>query len=190
MCTSNNNKQQHIIQIFEICSLYWIITHNILKYLKDSVWTFYHKKLTIHNISTNWMTPFWPIVHRCKKCSDISEVTSGGRAELKMWKMTGWHVHLCQHMLLLKCHCTFYIYGTLGRESFCFISWITALNVQKLQIFAIFAPYLASIVNWGKINWVCTEICNKNYSNWSSMAKYGQGHMGRGCESHLDRHQS
>ncbi len=29
----------------------------------------------------------------------------------------------------------------------CFISWITSLNVQKLKTFAIFASYLASIVN-------------------------------------------
>ncbi len=103
----------------------------------------------------NWMILFWPMVHRCKKCSDISEVTSGGRAEIENVKNdrpSNWHVHLRQQMLLLKCHCTFYIYGPLGRKAFCqilkrcFISWITSLNVQKLQIFAIFASKVASIV--------------------------------------------
>ncbi len=44
------------------------------------------------------------------------------------------------------------IYGPLDRKAFCrmlercFISWITSLNVQKSQIFAIFVSYLASIV--------------------------------------------
>ncbi len=47
---------------------------------------------------------------------------------------------------------TFYIYGPLGRKVLCqilkscYINWITSLNIQKLQIFAIFASYLASIV--------------------------------------------
>ncbi len=30
-----------------------------------------------------WQKLFWPIVHRCKNCSHISEVTSGGRAEIE-----------------------------------------------------------------------------------------------------------
>ena len=53
--------------------------------------------------------------------------------------------HLRQQMLLLKSHCTFYIYGVLGKKAFCqnlqrwFISWITGQNVQKSQIFAVFA---------------------------------------------------
>ena len=102
------------------------------------------------------MVLFWPMVHTCKKCGDISEVTSGGRAEIENVKNdrpSDWQANLRQQMLLIKCHCTFYIYGPLGRKAFCrilkicFISWITSLNVQKLQIFAIFASYLASIVN-------------------------------------------
>ena len=44
--------------------------------------------------------------------------------------------------------------GPLGRKAFCqilkrcFISSITSLNVQKLQISAIFVSYLASIVKY------------------------------------------
>ncbi len=124
-------------------------------HVKDNVWTFCLIKLLIHNLSKNWMYFFWLMVHRCKKCSDISEVTSGGRAEIENMKNdrpSGWQANLRQQMLLIKYHWTFYIYGPLGRKAFCwilkicFISWITSLNVQKLQIFAIFASYLASIV--------------------------------------------
>ena len=63
-------------------------------------------------------------------------------------------LHRCKNVqLALKCHCTFNIYGPLGRKAFCqnfkrcFISWITSLNVQKLQFFVIFASFLASTVN-------------------------------------------
>ena len=73
------------------------------------------------------------MLYRCKKCSDISEVTSGDRAEIENVKIdrpSDWHAHLPQQMLLLKCHRTFYIYGPLDRKAFCrnlercFISWI------------------------------------------------------------------
>ncbi len=39
-------------------------------------------------------------------------------------KMLDLQFHLCQQMLLLyiKCHCTFYIYGSLGKKAFCRIS--------------------------------------------------------------------
>ena len=40
-------------------------------HLKENVWIFSLIKLLIHNLSK--------MVHRCKKCDDISEVTSGGR---------------------------------------------------------------------------------------------------------------
>ncbi len=82
-------------------------------------------------------------------------MTSGDRAEIENVKNdrpSDWHANLCKQILFIKCHCTFYIYGPLGRKAFyrilkrCFISWITSLNIQKLQIFAIFASYLASIV--------------------------------------------
>ena len=55
---------------------------------------------------------FWPMVHRCKKCSDISEVTSSGTAEIENVKNdrpSDLQCLLCQQMLLLKCHCIFYI---------------------------------------------------------------------------------
>ena len=56
--------------------------------------------------------------------------------------------HLCfknsknlrpQDILAFNSAYTFYIYGPLYREAFCRIlkNWITSLNVQKLQIFAI-----------------------------------------------------
>ncbi len=83
--------------------------------------------------------------HTYKKCSNISEVTSGGRAEIENVKNdrpSDSQFYLRQQMLLLKCHCTFPIYGVLGKKAFrqnlkrWFISWITGQNVQKLQIFA------------------------------------------------------
>ncbi len=77
------------------------------------------------------------MVHRYKKCSDILEVTSGGRAEIENIendKVSDLPFHLRQQMLLLKYHCTFYIYGTLGKKAFCrilkrwFISGIIGKN--------------------------------------------------------------
>ncbi len=55
--------------------------------------------------------------------------------------------------MTLKCHCTFYIYGALGKKAFCriwkrwFISWITGQNVQKLRILLFFTSYIAGILN-------------------------------------------
>ncbi len=50
------------------------------------------------------------MVHRCKKGNDISEVTSGGRAEIENVKNdrpSDLQSDLRQQMLLLKCYCTF-----------------------------------------------------------------------------------
>ncbi len=61
------------------------------------------------------------MVHRCKKCGDISEVTSGGRAEVesvKNCRPLDLQFHLRQQMLISKCYYTFYIYGTLGKKAF------------------------------------------------------------------------
>ncbi len=78
------------------------------------------------------------MVHRSKKCSDISEVTPGGSAEIENVKNdrpSDLHFHLRQQMLLLKCHHTFYIYGVLGKKAFSrilkrwSISWIRGQNV-------------------------------------------------------------
>ena len=52
---------------------------------------------------------------------------------------------LLQQILLLKCYCTFYIYGALAKKAFChifkrwFIGLITGQSAKKLQIFAILA---------------------------------------------------
>ncbi len=82
------------------------------------------------------------MVRRYKKCSDISKVTSGGRAEIENVendKVPDLQFHLCQQMLLLKYHCTFYMYGALGKNAFCrilkrlFINGITGQNVQRWQ---------------------------------------------------------
>ncbi len=62
------------------------------------------------------------MVHRCEKCGDISEVTSGGRAEVENVKNdrpSDLQFHLHQQMLLLRCYCIFYIYGALGKKAFC-----------------------------------------------------------------------
>ncbi len=99
------------------------------------------------------------MVHRCKKYSDISKVTYGGRGEIDHVKNdrlsnSDLHFHLRQQMLLLKYHHTFYIYGAMGKKAFCqilkrwFISWITSLNVQRLQIFAILASLLQGNLKW------------------------------------------
>ncbi len=72
-------------------------------HVKDGVWIFCLIKLLIHNISKIWMYFFWLMVHRCKKCSDIVKVTSGGRAEnenVKNDKLPDMQSHLCQQMLL------------------------------------------------------------------------------------------
>ncbi len=61
------------------------------------------------------------MVHRYKKCSDIPEVTSGGRAEnenVKNDKVSDLYFHLRQQMLFLKNHFTFYMYGALGKNPF------------------------------------------------------------------------
>ena len=64
--------------------------------------------------------------------------------------------HLRQQMVLLKCHCTFFIYGALSKKAFCqilkrwFISWITGQIVQKLQILLFFVSYIASILKGKK----------------------------------------
>ena len=105
------------------------------------------------------------MVHRCKKCSEISEVTSGGGGEIEYVKNDmppGFQFHLRQQMLLLKSHCTFYIYGALGKKVFCrilkrwFISRITGQNVQKSQILLFFASYIATILN-------CSRTFGKHY---------------------------
>ena len=57
------------------------------------------------------------MVHRCEKCDDISELTSGGRAEIENVKNdrpSDLQLNLRQQILLLKCHCNFYTYGPSG----------------------------------------------------------------------------
>ncbi len=96
--------------------------------------------------------PFWPMVHRG---SDMSEVTSGARADIENVKNdrpSDLQFQLYHQRSLLKCHCTFYIYGALGKKVLCqilqrwLISSIIGQNVQRLLIFAVFClmliPYL------------------------------------------------
>ena len=84
------------------------------------------------------------MVHRCKKCSDISEVTSGGRAEIenmKNYRLSDMQLHLHYQMLLLKYYHTFYIHGALGKKPFVGF-WKDSLSAESqadFQIFAIFA---------------------------------------------------
>ncbi len=78
------------------------------------------------------------------------DVKSAVIENVKNDRPSDWHAHLCRQVLLLKCHYTFYMYGPLCRKAFCrilkscSISWITSLNVQKLQIFAIFKAKVSS----------------------------------------------
>ena len=109
-----------------------------------------------------WTPLFVLMVIRCKKCSDISEVTAGADTQLELklthnwnWKCAKWHpsdkfafsalppevtYEMSQHFLKLC---------TVGQKSFCqifktwFISWIIGQNVQKLLICAAFPPYIA-----------------------------------------------
>ncbi len=64
-------------------------------------------------------------------------------------------IQLINHLFkiwLQKCHCTFYIYGALGKRDFCrilnrgLISWITGQNFQRLEIFTILASQLSGIL--------------------------------------------
>ncbi len=62
------------------------------------------------------------MVHRCKKCYDISEVASVGGAEianLKACHFSHFQFLLCHQRSLLRCHYIFYIYGVLGNKAFC-----------------------------------------------------------------------
>ena len=90
------------------------------------------------------------MVHRCKKCSEISEVTSGSRAEIENVKndrSSDLQCHLHQQMLLLKCLCIFYIYGALVKKAFCqilkrwFISRITGQNADFCYFWLITSKY-------------------------------------------------
>ena len=59
--------------------------------------------------------------HRCKKCGDIAELTSGGSVEnenVKNDRPSDLQLNLHQQMLLLKCYCTFYSYETLDKKAF------------------------------------------------------------------------
>ncbi len=109
------------------------MSQDILNY---NVCTFSLIKLPVHDLSKIWTYLYWPMVHRCKKCDDISKLTSGGRAEIKNVKSdrpSDLHFNLCQHMLLLKCY-----YGVFGKKASCwilkilFISWITGQSVQRM----------------------------------------------------------
>ncbi len=60
------------------------------------------------------------MLHRCKKCSDIFKVSSVGGGEIANLKAC--HFSLFQFQLshqrsLLKCHCTFYIYGPVVKKA-------------------------------------------------------------------------
>ena len=119
------------------------------EHLKDGVWTFCLIKQLLHNLSKIWTYLFWPMVHWCKKCVDISKVTYGGRAKIENVKndmLSDLHFNLRQQMLFLICYLNFYIYGALGKKAFCrilkrlFITWITGHTVQNSQICAFFAP--------------------------------------------------
>ncbi len=59
------------------------------------------------------------MIHGCRECGDISEVASGGRAEIEIVRggmPLDLPFHLCQRMLLLRCHCTFNIYRQWGKN--------------------------------------------------------------------------
>ena len=61
------------------------------------------------------------MVDRCKKSSDISEDTSGGKAEIENvdnYRPSDMQFHLHRQILFLKSHCTLYIYGALGKRLF------------------------------------------------------------------------
>ncbi len=115
------------------CTFYMygpLIKKSMFRFLKDCVLAVLSSKMlrpcpsnvlqdvlgdnSINRALKNLNVLFWPIVCRYKKCSDISDVTSGGRAEInnvKNYRPSDFHFQLCQQRSLLNCHCSFYIYG-------------------------------------------------------------------------------
>ena len=92
----------------------------------------------------NLNLPFFLLmVHRCKKCSDISEVTYGGRAEIEKVKndrASDLPFQLCHHSPLLKIFNVIEFFKSMDRISLSqifkwwFISWITYKEVADFVV--------------------------------------------------------
>ena len=74
------------------------------------------------------------MLHRCKKCSEIFKVASVGGGETGNLKS-----NLRQQMLLLKCHCIFFMYGALAKKAFLWIlkRWYIMAAALASQLFCI-----------------------------------------------------
>ncbi len=60
------------------------------------------------------------MLHRCKKCSNnlkVASVGGGEVANLAACHFSHFQFLLCHQRSLLKCHCTFYIYGPLIKKA-------------------------------------------------------------------------
>ncbi len=84
-------------------------------------WTIWPVIQLINDHLQIWLRHICPTVHRFKKCYDISEVASVGGGEiayLKACHFSPFEFQLCHQRSLLKCHCTFNIYGPLVKKVF------------------------------------------------------------------------
>ncbi len=73
-----------------------------------------------HLFSKSDKKPFCLMLHRCKKCIEIFKVASVGGGEignLKAGHFSHFQFQPCHQRSLLKCLCTFYIYGPLVKKT-------------------------------------------------------------------------
>ena len=83
-------------------------------------WIFWSITLLLYHLFKIGQALFGTMVSSCKKCSDILKVASVGRGEManmKQCHFSHFEFQLCHQRSLLKCHCTFYIYGPLVKKS-------------------------------------------------------------------------
>ena len=117
----------------------------------SNLWTFCLVTLLKDHLSKICMTLFWPMVHRCQKCSDIWTVTSGGWAEIenvKKCRPSDFQFQLSHQMALFKCQCSFCIYGPLvKKESYRFLEGgVLTKLFNKIALSCCFLLFLASSV--------------------------------------------
>ncbi len=110
---ANNPKQRGAVHL-RILAMYEAKTAK-----NNNFWMFWSITLLICHLFKRQQTLFWTIVSSCEKCIDIPKVASvgGGQiANLKACHFSHSQFQLCHQRSLLKCRCTFYIYGPLVKK--------------------------------------------------------------------------
>ncbi len=100
------------------------------------------------------------MLQRCKKWSDILNIASVGGGEftnLKPCHFPRFHFQLCHQRSLLKCHCTFYIYGTFVKKS--------TFRFLKHALFIELSPW----ISWRTCEGQCLDILASNSANGRSI---------------------